>query len=262
MEIQVSNPMAPTVLANEPIGTIKKKTKTTWVSWDVYVRQQRLNEPKTSDEVLEQFDPQVRAYRPDPKEFYRGYKGKITCGFKYSQYVYIQDVRNRILFSQTTISDFNKGKRCDYPLDYLADSMFIEYKKDIEAWGDGVLDIVDNGDGTFTSVDNRRLLLAKKFGAVDRTYGIWIKVHAANEELSKSLSKRFLGAKTWGEAVAIRVNNNKVAGYLEYPTIMSGSKAKESQSIPVSIADCDLSALDSRDVVHLKRQQVNGCVYL
>ena len=86
-------------------------------------------------------------------------------------------MRDRILFSQTTVSDFTKDKKCDYPLDDLADDMFIEFKKSVNYQNDAVLDIVANGDGTFTPIDNRRLLIAKKLGEVDRLYGIWDKVH-------------------------------------------------------------------------------------
>lgn len=255
MEVSFNTPLTgPSMVGNEGI----KKTKT--VSYSTKVDVQRVDAPQVSEAALDTLETSVRAYRPDPKKFYRGYNGRVNTNWTGPQYVYIKDVAKDILFSQTTISDFNKGKTTDYPLDYLADSMFVEYRKDIDYKNDGVLDIVDNGDGTFTSLDNRRLFIAKKIGEVDRFYGIWIKVHSRTEELA-SFNKRRFYAETWGEAVDIRVDSEGKMGHKRYPTIMEGMKRKASQSIPVNVTGMILQGiLHDDDLKQIRAKRVQGVI--
>lgn len=218
----------------------------------------------TSEAALDLLDPVVVAKRPNPRDIFSKYNGTISNKTGKPQYVRIQDVANKLLFSQTTVSDFNKSAKVDYPLDYLADAMFLEFKRDIDRYGDGALDVVDMGGGFFTSLDNRRLLIAKKIGAVDRTYGIWIRVHSFGETLTPGLQKRFGGAKTWGQAALDRVNDKRYFGYLGLPTIMTTNLLDKrvpapSQNIRLSV-DCDLSQLHAVDSAAIKKAAVNNII--
>lgn len=236
-----------------------KKGKKVTMSLDEF-RLQRIDEPATSAVALASFEPEVRAVRPHPKTLNEKYDGKISPRFFGAQYLCINHVRNVILFSQQTVSDFNKGEKCDYPLDMLVDALFVEFKKDLAFTNEGCLDVVDNGDGTFTSIDNRRLFIAKKIGLIDSRFGIWIKVHPANQELTEGQAKRFQGAKTWGQAAANRVNNPRIKGYLNYPTIKDEGKDKDPQSLQLDIREINLSGLDSKDVATLRSKAKNGIV--
>ena len=182
-----------------PLPAAVKKGKKVTMSLHEFTRLQRIDEPATSAAALASFEPEARAVRPNPSKLNAKYNGNINPRFLGAQYLCINHVRNTILFSQQTVSDFNKGEKCDYPLDMLLDTLFVQFKKDLEYPNEGCLDVVDNGDGTFTSLDNRRLLIAKKIGLIDRRFGIWIKVHPANQELTEGQVNRFQGAKTWGQ---------------------------------------------------------------
>lgn len=188
----------------------------------------------------------TKVERIDPKVIYNGYVGEIENDYFDLQFVNINDVASKILFSQDTVSDFSADGKCDLPISDLADQLFLGFKTS------GALDIVDNGDGTFTSLDNRRLLIAKRIGVVDRTYGIWVKVHSANQKLSYGLQKRF-NAFTWGEAVAVRVGKN-IKGYTNYPTILDEGRKKKSQNIALTFdpSSYDYSDLHQDDVKNLQ----------
>lgn len=226
----------------------------------------RLDAALTTTATLDRFDPPVaeKAVRPDPRSFCARYNGKISTACKSApQFVLIQDVKDKILFSQTTVSDFNKSETCDYPIDFLADAMFKEFKRDILRPNDGVLDVVDMGKGFFTSVDNRRLLIAKKIGAFDRTYGIWIRVHQSTDALTPGLMTRF-DARNWGEAVRKRINKAKTSGYTSHPTIMTTNKKGERepavQTIALSVDPSLLSGLHAEDQRVISGMQTNGII--
>lgn len=205
----------------------------------------KIDQPLTNQSTLENLE-KTRIER------YASYKGKINLRCTKPQYVNINDVSQNILFSQETVSDYTRTSKNDLPLSDLADMLFEGFLPEY------AIDIVDNGDGTFTSLDNRRLLIAKRIGVVDRTYGIWLRVHAADQELNIGQQKRF-NAYTWGEAAAIRVNNNKVKGYDRYPTILDGLKKKPDQNIYLRFdSDNDYSALNEEDFQDLKSKIKNG----
>ncbi|QLH35686.1 MAG: hypothetical protein HWD61_05725 [Parachlamydiaceae bacterium] len=163
----------------------------------------------------------TKVERYDPKFFYQDYEGKIDAGYFDPQFVRIRDVSDKILFSQTTVSDFSKQGRYDLPISTLADQLFAAFKEE------GAIDIVDNEDGTFTSLDNRRLLIAKRIGLVDRTYGIWVKVHSFHYALNSHQERRF-EATTWGMAVTQRIGNPRLKGYCHDPIIMDEGQQKRS----------------------------------
>lgn len=200
-----------------------------------------------------------QAFRPDATAFYRHYNGKIVPHFQGLQYVYVCDVINDIYFSQKTVSDFSTNQDYDVPLDTLADQMFVKFKRDINYNGDGALDVVFNEkNGTVTSLDNRRLLIAQKIAVFDRYYGIWIRVHGAEQLLYRGLQKRFLGAKTWGEAAALRINKKKLTGFKLHPVICDHHGPKKVQTIPLCITNCDLSELASDDIYRIRKTAKNG----
>jgi hypothetical protein len=249
-------------VAVAPVGTGKRNKKMSWAEFQNLGKTTQVDEPLTTDTVLNRFDPAVRAHRPDPKEFYKDYQGKINAAYPHSQYVKIRDVGHQLLFSQKTVSDSNQGKDLDYRISYLVDALFIEFQKN------GALDVVDMGNEKFTSLDNRRLLIAKKINVVDRTFGIWIRVHPSNGSLAPSFQKRFQGAKTWGEAVKLRIGDDKVkVGYFYNPTIMTADKANHyvkasSQTIPLSVEGVDLSELHPEDVADMAKRKKNGQILI
>jgi hypothetical protein len=251
--------------ANAPRNAPRSGKKIKFVSLETFEKKTNtrlIDEPLTETAVLKRYDSEERVIRPKPQDIFWNYKGNISDKTSRPQYVYINDVKNQILFSQTTVSDFNNAGTCDVPLDQLVDSMFIEFKKTINNnIGDGALDLVANSDGTFTSLDNRRLLVAKKIGNVDRNYGIWVKVHAASAPLNSGLQQRFR-AGTWGGAVKVRVRakEQRIFGYRQLPTIMDEGKQKKSQSLPLSLDGCDLSELHPEDVAELNLRKKNNRV--
>lgn len=178
--------------------------------------------------------------RPHPTEINPRYNSQnpINAKFFGLQYVHINDVRDRLLFSQKNVSDMTSTGLIDYPISELADSMFIKFDKNF------ALDIVENNDGSFTSIDNRRLLVAKKLGALDSNYGIWVKVHAANAKLEPQHQRRFRAA-TWGGAVAERMDGAKLSGFTSSPRILG----RVEQTIPLNIdrEQYNYDALDPTD---------------
>jgi hypothetical protein len=96
-----------------------------------------------------------------------------------------------IRFSQTSVNG----------LDDLTKSM----KKN--GWKGDAIDIVKMEDNMYTTVDNTRLLAAKKVG-ID----VKANVHNFDDAISPEMGKRFLNKKgelpkTWGEAVQNRINS-------------------------------------------------------
>jgi hypothetical protein len=264
MDVRVGSPVA----AASP-ATTRLKNKRMTMSLEAFRNLDKtahVDEPLTSAAVLDRFDSAACAIRPDPREFYKEYRGRIIANFKGPQYLLIKDVAEHILFSQREVSDFNQGKTCDYPLGDLADALFLEFKRDILGSGDGALDVVAMGDEKYASLDNRRLLIAKKIGAVDRMFGIWIRVHGSDDLLSEGLQRRFMGARTWGEAVQIRINNEKAKfGYSSNPRIMTNNAKNqrvdaESQLISLSVMDVNLSALNPADAARIGERKVNGTI--
>lgn len=216
----------------------------------------------------------TKVVRWDPNALFEDYNGEIDPRYSRAQYVLIKDVVNKLLFSQTNVSDFNKEETRDVLISELADSLFVEFRLGAEE--EGALDIVDNRDGTFTSLDNRRLILAYKIGAKDRLYGIWVKVHRYDERLSKSEQRRFSGAYTWGEAALRRVNGNisnsnsnsnsnanvRVNGFAKLPKILDMGKEKSCQGVELTIDpdNYDYSVLNQEDLENLLKNRKNGTV--
>jgi hypothetical protein len=104
------------------------------------------------------------------------------------------------------------------------------------------------------------LLIAKKIGAVDRNYGIWVRVHAANKRLHPCLQGRFQGAQTWGQAVTIRTGGSQ--GFRKLPTIKDEGYVKDPQTLTLDLGNCDLSKLNSQDAAALNRRKVNNRVVI
>lgn len=201
--------------------------------------------------ALRRLQPTSYPFRPSPTDFYRDYHSEIADHIKGPQYILIADVTKKLFFSQTNVSNFYREGCCDMPISSLAESMFLEFKRDFVNIGDGALDVVNMNEGKYTSLDNRRLLIAKKISQIDRTYGIWIKVHNYDDKLSP-FSQRRLNAGTWGEAVEKRINNPKRPfGYSKLPLIqqvkINGLK-QEQKTITLTIDHrCNLNHLNKED---------------
>ncbi len=270
----VSSPTHSIVNAMQSVTTqpgASKKTKKAWskLDFNTFQPMQTVQKPLLSEDLLDRMESALNSskleesltpiVRPEAKK-------SINGNYKGVQYVCASNVRDKVLFSQLSISDYNKVGNTDVPLDELADSMFIEFRKGIKRHDDGALDIVQNPDGTYTSLDNRRLFISYKIGEYDRYYGIWVRVHHSNDPLEPGLQKRFLGAKNWGAAAAIRVKNSgednpNIYGFNEYPTIYDEGK-KKSSKIALTIKGCDLSSLHPDDVEKLTKlpKNINGTV--
>ncbi|MEG0343507.1 MAG: VENN motif pre-toxin domain-containing protein [Acinetobacter sp.] len=109
---------------------------------------------------------------------------------------------NTIRFSQNTVS-FNKTDRItgeNYTYDDLVKSM------QKNGWQGDAVDVVKMPDGAITSFDNTRISAAREAG-ID----IKANVRNSNESLSEDMleSGRFGDAKTWGEAIINRINNQR-----------------------------------------------------
>lgn len=240
------------------------------------VRTVAVDELYTTPAEIEKLEGPQGAFRPDPKAIHAGYSQSISAEFRGLQYMRMRDIATQILFSQITVSDINTVKNIDYPIDALADVLFLEFPHSL------ALDVVEMGNGVFTSLDNRRLLIAKKLSVIDRTYGIWIRAHKASDSLPPSQQFRFGGVKTWGEAVRDRINSSiakkqhtpkakptadsSLEGFIGYPTIMTTTpdfqqKICKQQMIPVSV-NCNLSALhkDDRDLILAQARKNSGII--
>lgn len=236
----------------------KKEDKT------IDVANKALNQPLASKALLDKYDPPPpppKVWRRHPSQLWEGYKGEIAPTFYEPQYVLIQDVAKKILFSQKSVSDCFEYDGEDLPLSELADSMFLRFMRNF------ALDIVDWGTGLFTSVDNRRLLIAKKIAQYDSTYGIWVKVHSHNQPLKHWEERRFtvnwLKPKTWGEAIKIRGDmKGKQIGYCKFPTILSNKSGNweeaKSQKIPLKTSDINLSPLEMEDRKKIRNESSRG----
>lgn len=109
---------------------------------------------------------------------------------------------NNVRFSQNTVS-FNKTYRVtdeNYTYNNLVESMRQN------GWQGDAVDVVKMPDGAMTSFDNTRISAA-------REAGIDIKANIRNPEDSLPIdmieSGRFGEAKTWGEAITNRINNQR-----------------------------------------------------
>lgn len=214
--------------------------------------------------------PSIMVQRPDFDE----YGEKIHSDYVDPQYVRIQAVSGTLLFSQATVSEFNtvmvqtgygKMVSSNYPISDLALAMFIQYKRHTDEEDGGVLDVVHmgknpSGEDIFTSIDNRRLLIAKKIGRIDRTYGIWVRVHKFNDELSPALQRRFKGkAKdinipTWGAAVLHRTGGE--LGFAKWARI-----AREApQAIPLNLVGLNFSPIHKDDRTTILGKQKKGVI--
>lgn len=209
-----------------------------------------INEAKTSSAALDRFEPAVVVSRRAPDA---NYFKRIDPRKKAPQYVLMKDVFQNILFSQNTVSDFNispdDGQM--YPISVLANKLFHQFKEE------GALDIVRMGEGKYISVDNRRLLIAKKIATIDKTYGIWVRVHDSEKALTENQSNRFQlpfeNKPTWGNAVHLRMGRSSNEGYTK-PVIMSEGEPASSQTVSIYLHGCDLSKLNP-DVVKLIQQK-------
>jgi len=107
---------------------------------------------------------------------------------------------NEIRFSQNTVS-YNKTDR-DTGVKYNYDDPVSSMKKD--GWKADPVDVIKMPDGKMTSMDNTRISAAREAG---------IKVEANVRRFDDLLPKdmvesgRFGSAKTWGDAILGRINN-------------------------------------------------------
>jgi uncharacterized Zn-binding protein involved in type VI secretion len=111
-----------------------------------------------------------------------------------------------VRFSQNTVS-YNKTDRVTgtkYTYDDLVQSM----KRD--GWKGDPVDVVKMPDGKLTSMDNTRIAAAREAG-ID----IKANVHNPNDPLPPDVvaSGRFGEARTWGEALTNRINNQKPGSF-------------------------------------------------
>ncbi|WP_308420891.1 VENN motif pre-toxin domain-containing protein, partial [Hafnia psychrotolerans] len=107
---------------------------------------------------------------------------------------------NDIRFSQNTVS-YNKtdrGTGVKYTYNDLVSSM----KKD--GWKGDPVDVIKMPDGKMTSMDNTRISAAREAGIK-----VEANVRSFDDPLPKDMmdSGRFGSAKTWGEAITGRINN-------------------------------------------------------
>ena len=109
---------------------------------------------------------------------------------------------NDVRFSQNTVS-YNKVDRISgekYTYDDLVQSM------KTGGWKGDPVDVVKMPDGAFTSMDNTRISAARDAGI-----NVQANVHGFNDPLPANMiaNDRFGDAKTWGEALAGRISNQK-----------------------------------------------------
>jgi hypothetical protein len=108
---------------------------------------------------------------------------------------------NDIKFSQETVSGFKLNKKTkEYDHNYIenmANDMFKNgFKKE------GRIDVVEMSDGSYTTVDNRRVLAARKAGR-----DVLANVHKFDEPLPKEHQKRNQGniAENWEQLIFNRI---------------------------------------------------------
>ena len=164
-----------------------------------------------------------------------------------SQEVSIEFVARNILFTQDSVSAFaSDGMESNaITLDRLAARMF---KNGFDR--NYPLDIVEIEENKFTSIDNRRLLIAKRIKNFCSIYKIWVRIHGFREPLSKENVHRFSGALTWGEAVQRRVGDNS-NGFKKYPIIRNNAgifdaRPKKNQRLSFPLSDDEMRRLSSQ----------------
>ena len=118
--------------------------------------------------------------------------------YQSQQYLDANDIR----FSQNTVS-FNKKDRLTGE-NYTYNDLVASMKKD--GWKGDAVDVVRMPDGKVTSFDNTRISAARDAG-ID----VKASIHYPNDPLPTEMIKsgRFGEAKTWGEALSNRINNQK-----------------------------------------------------
>lgn len=198
----------------------------------------------------------TRVFRP------LGGASEICPNQKEPQYVNIKCVANQILFSQQRISDFIGDQTCS--LEDFANELFKSFKKE------GAIDIVCMDKDQYTSLDNRRLFIAKRiaFQVPDSRYGIWVRVHGIDEALSPPNLRRFLGAVTWGQAVLMRVNNLR-EGHIDYiskpgigfPNEPLLDRKCISRGLSIMI-ELDLRDLNPADLKKIREKVQGNCILI
>jgi len=122
---------------------------------------------------------------------------------------------NEIRFSQDSVSYLKQRPgQASYTLDDLVNGMRTQ------GWKGDPVDVVRLPDGTFSSIDNTRILAAREAG-ID----VQANVRAYNERLPDSMLDRFEHpkvpggyAQTWGEALEYRIlRQNKTFQKNNYP---------------------------------------------
>lgn len=221
----------------------------------------RMEDPLVTRKMLDELES--RLMRPAPQEF--KCTGYIAPYIKTCQYVVVQQVAHQILFSQETVAASTKDG--ELSLDQLAERMLRFFPREY------AIDIVAVAEETYTSVDNRRLLVAKRIAqnAPDRLYGIWVRVHLADELLAGQGS-RFGEAKTWGEAVLMRINNIQRREQLQYtrgsfgfsaePKIRTPFHLPPKLTLSLSLVNVDLASLHPDDQQQIKKRENKGIILI
>lgn len=231
----------------------RNKNKPKKLHLDEYHDQARVTEAPKKAVVSTHFDERV--VRPIAA-------GAINPSMRGTQYVRVQGVADKILFSQRTVSNFteSRGSGSDRPIADLASSMFLEFRQE-----EGTLDVVRMRDGSLISCDNRRLLIAKRIGRLDRLFGISIRIHQAVDNVPDYFQFRFGGARTWGDAVLNRMNKGvsatsprRTTGYAEEPQLLQFGGAPDTEGVKIAVVRVDLSALDAADKAAIDRTRKEG----
>ncbi|CQJ07360.1 adhesin [Yersinia mollaretii] len=133
---------------------------------------------------------------------------------------------NEIRFSQNTVS-YNKTER-GTGVKYTYDDLVSSMKKD--GWKGDPIDVVRMPDGKMTSMDNTRISAAREAGVK-----VEANVRNFNDPLSQDMidSGRFGTAKTWGDSITGRINNqsggfgkNNPYGSIDSPKVTRKDKEK------------------------------------
>ncbi|HEN3615188.1 TPA: hypothetical protein U5E22_004195, partial [Yersinia enterocolitica] len=114
---------------------------------------------------------------------------------------------NEIRFSQNTVS-YNKTER-GTGVKYTYDDLVSSMKKD--GWKGEPVDVIKMPDGKMTSMDNTRISAAREAGIK-----VEANVRGFDDPLPKDMvdSGRFGSARTWGEAINGRINNQS-SGFIK-----------------------------------------------